>query len=130
MLFKTLKSFSLVAGVALTLSVQAFAASGDVVSSGELSGLNSHVTTGSVSFVEVENGYLVKLGEGFSLDGAPDPKLALVSGDNAPVILAALESNNGEQTYIVPADVNPADFDTFHIWCEKFSVSLGATELN
>lgn len=113
----------------LAISMQANAANGDVIASGSLSGANNHVTKGNVMVVEMNGGYVVKLGEGFSLDGAPDPKLAFGVDGKAPVMLAPLTSNTGAQTYEVPAGINPANFNKFYIWCEKFSVSLGDTDL-
>lgn len=124
------KSLGLLASsLVLGMSMQANAANGDVVASGSLTGANGHVTKGKVMVVEMNGGHVVKLGEGFSLDGAPDPKLAFGLDGKAPVILSVLKSNTGAQTYEVPAGVDPANFNKFYIWCEKYSVSLGDTEL-
>jgi hypothetical protein len=124
------KSLGLVAsGLVLCMPMQANAANGDVVARGSLAGANGHVTKGKVMVVEMDGGYVVKLSEGFSLDGAPDPKLAFGVGGEAPLILSALKSNTGAQTYDVPAGVDPANFNKFYIWCEQYSVSLGDTEL-
>lgn len=124
------KSLGLLASsLVLGLSMQANAANGDVVASGSLAGANGHVTKGNVMVVEMNGGHVVKLGEGFSLDGAPDPKLAFGMDGKAPVMLSVLKSNTGAQTYEVPAGIDPANFNKFYIWCEQYSVSLGDTEL-
>ncbi len=107
------------------------AANADVVSIGTFSGRNDHVTTGGVSIVKTDTGYHLVLGADFSLDGAPDPVVALgnngeYSKDNK---LAALSKKSGAQTYAIPANMNPADFSEAYIWCEKFDVSLGTAKL-
>jgi len=48
---------------------------GETVSSGEFVGKSDHITTGKVTIKKVANGYLVKLGKDFSLDGAPAPRV-------------------------------------------------------
>jgi len=107
--------------------------SGDkaAVLAGELSGRNDHVTTGKVAVVKTPTGYALVLGPNFSLDGAPDPVVAL--GNNgeysAANKLGALKSKTGAQTYAIPASMNPADFSEAYIWCEKFNVSLGTAAL-
>jgi len=118
-------SFSLILGI----SIHAHAASGDVTRSGNFTGASDHVTKGKVEVLKMSDGYVVKLGSDFSLDGAPDPKLAFGKGSAKPAIFAVLKSNNGEQTYKVPASINPDEYDTFYIWCEKYSVPLGVTSL-
>jgi hypothetical protein len=111
------------------LSVQANAANGDVVVSGKFKGTNGHITKGSVMVVEMNGGHVIKLGENFSLDGAPDPSVAFVASGQKPVIVSALKSNSGAQTYVVPADLDPSNYDKFYIWCNQYSVSLGETNL-
>lgn len=98
---------------------------------GELSGRNDHVTTGRVGIVKTAEGYKLHLGPNFSLDGAPDPIVAL--GNNGTYDpankLGVLKSKTGKQSYAIPANLNPADFSEAYIWCEKFNVSLGTAKL-
>ena len=79
--------------------------------------------------VEMDGGYVIELGQNFSLDGAPDPSVAFAATGKKPVIISALKSNKGAQTYVVPADLDPSDYDKFYIWCDQYSVSLGETKL-
>ena len=79
--------------------------------------------------VEMNGGHVVKLGENFALDGAPDTSVAFVASGQKPVFISALKSNKGGQTYAVPAGLDPSDYDKFYIWCERYSVSLDETNL-
>jgi len=104
-----------------------------VTATGTFTGASDHITTGAVSVVEQSDGStVVILGEDFSLDGAPDPKVGF--GVNGKFIAAAdlgeLTSKNGRQVYTVPANVDPNDFNEVYIWCEQFSVPLGVATLN
>ncbi|MEM7522897.1 MAG: DM13 domain-containing protein [Pseudomonadota bacterium] len=88
--------------------------------------------TGTVS-IEREGGKtFVVLSEDFTLDGAPDPKLGFGNdGDfDADTIFAKLETLTGSQRYEVPPSLKIADYDTFTVWCEQFSVPLGSASLN
>ncbi len=125
----TLKSLGMViSSLLLGFSFQAQSANGDIVASGNFKGTNGHVTKGSIMVVEMNGGHVIKLGENFSLDGAPDPSVAFVASGQKPVIVSALKSKNGAQTYVVPADLDPSDYDKFYI-CDQYSVSLGETNL-
>ena len=42
---------------------------------------------------------------------------------------SALKSNIGEQTYELPATIDPADYTEVWVWCEKYSVPLGVAQL-
>ena len=126
----TLKSLGMViSSLFLGFSIQAQAANGDVIASGNFKGTNGHVTKGDIMVVEMNGGHVIKLGENFSLDGAPDPSVAFVANGKNPVIISALKSNKGAQTYAVPDDLDPSDYDKFYIWCDQYSVSLGETKL-
>jgi len=102
-----------------------------VIASGTLSGRNDHITTGNVSIVQTASGYELVLAEDFSLDGAPDPVVAL--GNNGTYSpenkLGPLTNITGAQSYAIPANINPADFTEAYIWCEQFNVSLGTAAL-
>ena len=79
---------------------------------------------------------------GLDTDNGPDLKVWLAS---APVIegrdgwfvfddeeylsLGALKGNKGNQNYPIPDDADISDLTSVTIWCERFSVSFGAAEL-
>ncbi|MEM7615676.1 MAG: twin-arginine translocation pathway signal protein, partial [Pseudomonadota bacterium] len=47
------------------------------VARGTFVGASNHITTGSVTIAEEGGAHYVLLGDDFSFDGAPDPKVAL-----------------------------------------------------
>lgn len=104
---------------------------GEIVATGEFSGLSDHVTTGDVTIRKDGASYIVVLEANFSLDGAPDPTLGFGNGDFiAETQFSALNSKTGKQVYTLPAGLDPADFSQIYVWCEQFSVPLGVATLN
>lgn len=101
--------------------------------SSTFTGASDHITTGGVTIVKNADGTAtVTLDEHFTLDGAPDPRVAfgkdgayVPSGDLGP-----LQKLSGKQTYIVPAHINVDDFNEVYIWCLKFDVPLGVAALH
>ena len=75
-----------------------------------------------------------------SMDFKPDLKLFLtkskassLTGKNATknaVRIAKLTSNKGAQRYKLPNNINPADFTTLLIHCEKYSKLWATGNLN
>ncbi|WP_298916645.1 DM13 domain-containing protein [uncultured Roseobacter sp.] len=118
--------------LALGLTVlAAFGAAAET--SGSFIGKSDHITTGGVTVVKNADGTAtVTLDEKFSLDGAPDPRVAFgKDGSYAPEAdLGVLQNLNGKQVYTVPASVNVDDYNEIYIWCLKFSVPLGVAALN
>lgn len=102
------------------------------VRGGSFSGLNGHATTGSVTIEKSGDGYQIVLGENFSFDGAPDPKVALgKDGEYDPAtLIELLRSNTGSQTYDVPAGIDISAYNEVYIWCEKYTVGLGVAKVN
>ena len=101
-----------------------------VLSSGTFRGKSGHAASGGVKVVKTADGIRVVLDPDFRFDGAPDPKLGF--GKNGYVKstqFSALKSNSGEQTYQIPASIDPAAYGEFWIWCQKFSVPLGVATL-
>ena len=105
-------------------------ATSQVVKSGAFKGRNKHVTTGGVSIVKTASGYIAILEQDFSLDGAPAPTLGFgKNGFDKKTEFTKLNTNTGLQVYAIPANINPADFDEFYVWCADFSVALGVASL-
>jgi hypothetical protein len=107
------------------------ASAGDeVLASGAFSGKSGHVTSGGVRVVKTGDGVALVLDPDFKFDGAPDPKLGF--GKNGYVKssqFSELKSNSGEQSYDLPADIQPGDYNEVWVWCEKYSVPLGVANL-
>jgi hypothetical protein len=116
-------------GAMLTAPVAA-SAQEQVLASGAFGGKSGHVASGGVRIVKTATGIAVVLGPDFKFDGAPDPKLGF--GKNGYVKttqFSALKSNSGEQTYEIPAVIDPADYNEVWVWCEQYSVPLGVAKL-
>ncbi|WP_415404763.1 DM13 domain-containing protein [Tateyamaria sp. SN3-11] len=131
-MFKTLQTLLAVA-LAGFISFAAVSADAGTVATGTFTGASDHITTGGVEVVKNADGsHTVILGDDFSLDGAPDPRVGF--GKDGKYDLATgmglLKSLNGKQTFTVPAGVDPADYNEVYIWCLKFSVPLGVAALN
>ena len=104
----------------------------DSARGGMFTGLNGHATTGAVTIEKSGDGYQIVLGEDFSFDGAPDPKVALgKDGEFDPsTLIELLRSNTGAQTYEVPAGIDISAYNEVYIWCEKYTVGLGVAQVN
>lgn len=104
---------------------------------------HEHETSGNVSVFRLPDGSHQLALEGLETTTGPDVHVWL---SQAPVIegfdgwftaanyshldLGELKGNRGNQVYTIPADANIADWSSITLWCEAFSVSFGAAELN
>ncbi len=121
---------ALALGAAVLAAPVAASAEGHVLASGEFRGKSGHAASGGVSVVKTATGIVVVLAPDFKFDGAPDPKLGFgKDGYLKSTQFSALESNSGEQTYDIPATIDPADYTELWVWCEKYSVPLGVATL-
>lgn len=105
---------------------------GDMIASGSFSGRNDHVVTGAVQIVNVDGAYFLRLGPGFTLDGAPDPRIGFGrSGEyDTTTTFTDLAEIKGEQTYRLPDGFELGTLNEATIWCDDFSVALGVAPLN
>lgn len=101
------------------------------IASGTFSGRSDHITTGKVTLEKTANGYQLNFASDFSLDGAPDPIVAIGNGEvyQATNKISALRNKTGHQVYQLPAGFTPGQFSQVYVWCEKFSVPLGIADL-
>ena len=99
--------------------------------SGSFVGKSNHITSGEVTVEKTADGYVLVLHDNFSFDGAPDPQLGLGKGGyDGSTRFSKLKSNNGKQSYKLPAGIDASQYDEVWVWCEKFSVPLGVAKLN
>ncbi|MEO9819145.1 MAG: DM13 domain-containing protein [Paracoccaceae bacterium] len=132
-MFKSLKTIAAML-VAAVVSIQAVPAiAGEAVGKGTFVGASNHITTGSVEVVKNADGsHTVVLGSDFTFDGAPDPRVGF--GNNGKYDkstgMGLLKSNNGKQSFVVPAGVDPSDYNEVYVYCLKFTVPLGVAKLN
>jgi hypothetical protein len=95
-----------------------------------------HNTQGSVRVVTEGGNRYVVLDEAFKTDSGPDLYVILHRA-NPPkdynqadyVNLGRLENTSGTQKYAIPANVNPKDFGSVVIWCQRFNVTFGYAPL-
>ncbi|MER7762217.1 DM13 domain-containing protein [Streptomyces sp. NPDC097619] len=103
---------------------------------------HEHDTRGTAKLLRLADGSHVLRLEGLDTSNGPDLRVWLsdapvkegvagwrVFDDGAHVSLGKLKGNKGDQNYAVPADVDPADYGSVAIWCDRFDVSFGAAEL-
>ena len=106
-------------------------AEGSVVMTGQFEGRNDHITTGKVSILKTSTGYIARLENNFSLDGAPAPTLGFgKTGSDQATVFTKLNNKDGYQLYAIPATIAPASYDEFYVWCADFNVPLGVAKLN
>ncbi|MFD3807783.1 DM13 domain-containing protein [Streptomyces sp. NPDC058611] len=103
---------------------------------------HEHATTGKAALIRLPDGSHTLRLENLDTSDGPDlrvwltdaPVLEGVAGwrvfdDGAHVSLGKLKGNKGDQNYAIPAGVNPADYTSVTIWCDRFDVSFGAAAL-
>ena len=102
-----------------------------VKTSGMFEGRSNHVTSGSVKVVVEGDRRFVELGDDFSLDGGPDPRVGFGKDGEylKDAYLGALLSLTGKQRYAVPSTWKVDDYNEVYIWCEVAGVPLGVASL-
>lgn len=134
--FSTIRQFgslaTSVAALGLMLAVTEPVMSAELIKSGTFYGQSDHITKGTVMIEKRDGKTLVTLSEDFYLDGAPAPTLGFSNkGKFQPLTeFSKLKSLRGKQVYELPAGIMAAAFDTFTVWCSKFSVPLGSAKLS
>ena len=98
---------------------------------GSFTGQSGHKASGQVEVVMTADGWEVRLKDGFSFDGAPDPRIGFGASGKfaANTDFEPLRSNSGAQVYRVPASIDPAEFNEVYIWCRQYSVPLGVARI-
>ncbi|MDX1710011.1 MAG: DM13 domain-containing protein [Rhodovibrionaceae bacterium] len=116
---------AIAAAVFLALAASAHAGEGSFV------GASGHETSGTVSVQEDGGMIVIELHDSFSLDGAPDPYVALGTGSK-PIeggLIEKLRENTGGQRYSAEATDALKNADEVVIWCKRFSVPLGVAKI-
>lgn len=98
-----------------------------------------HKGMGNAAFVRQPDGTVELQLTDFEVTNGPDLKVYLSAhADPASssdvtgaewVSLGTLKGNIGDQTYTLPADVDPAQFNSVVIWCEAFGVLFSPAAL-
>ncbi|MFH8658432.1 DM13 domain-containing protein [Streptomyces afghaniensis] len=117
------------------------AAGPQTLASGELIS-HEHATSGTVKLVRLADGSHVVRLENLDTSNGPDLRVWLtdapvkqgkagwhVFDDGKYVSLGKLKGNKGSQNYALPPDVDPSNYGSVSIWCDRFDVSFGAAGL-
>lgn len=115
-----------------TAKIEAPAISPNLIAQGEFEGRSDHVTSDETYILKTDSGYALVLSNDFFLDGAPTPVLGF--GKDGEYVkssqFAKLDKKTGRQTYTLPADFTPSQFNEVYVWCERFSIPLGVAKIN
>lgn len=97
-----------------------------------------HAGRGTASIIRTAGGRNVLTLTDFRTDAGPDLVVWLVAGNPADdseveqgrhVSLGKLKGSSGDQQYVLPADVDPAQFTHAYVWCRAFSVGFTRARL-
>ncbi len=104
---------------------------------------HEHGTSGVAKVISLPDGSRVLRIEDLDTSNGPDLKVWLsdapviqgpggwlVFDDGAYVDLGELKGNKGSQNYRIPAKADLTKLTSVSIWCDRFSVSFGAAQLN
>jgi hypothetical protein len=96
-------------------------------------------TTGNVSIVNENGKRFLVFDENFKTDSGPDLFVILHRNSTVPasgvrekdyVQLARLQKINGTQRYVIPTNVELADFRSVAVWCKQFNATFGFAPLS
>ncbi|MET9606964.1 DM13 domain-containing protein [Streptomyces sp. NPDC006512] len=103
---------------------------------------HEHATTGTARIIRLPDGTHTLRLEGLETSNGPDLRVWItdapvkegvagwrVFDDGKHFSLGKLKGNKGDQNYEIPAGVNPAEYTSVTIWCDRFDVSFGAAPL-
>ncbi len=103
---------------------------------------HEHTTTGTVKLIRLPDGSHTLRLEDLDTSNGPDLRVLItdapvkegtagwqVFDDGKHVSLGKLKGNKGDQNYEIPATVNPAEYSSVSVWCDRFDVSFGAATL-
>ena len=97
-----------------------------------------HAGRGSASIIRTAEGRNVLTLTDFQTDAGPDLVVWLVAGNPTSdgdveqgrhVSLGKLKGTSGDQQYVLPANVDPAEFTHAYVWCRAFSVGFTRARL-
>ncbi|MUG93855.1 electron transfer protein with DM13 domain protein [Scytonema sp. UIC 10036] len=125
-------------------SIQAQAQNASAISSGTfVSG--EHTTQGTVRITNKNGKAVVELEQSFKTsEMGPDlvvilHRLENVIGSTKPpayplkkddyIVIAPLKKFSGAQSYVIPDNINLANYKSVAIWCRKFNATFGAASL-
>ena len=95
-----------------------------------LSGSDGHHAAGTVTITEEMGHYVLTLAD-IKVDKVPDGQVYLSKGGDrmAGIHLGMLKQFTGTVKFALPANADPAMYDSVIIYCEKFNVEIGHAPL-
>lgn len=96
-----------------------------------------HPTTGTASIVTENGESYLEFDAAFTTATGPDVTVVLYNAPEVPVnldeadyvVIAPLESFEGAQRYVIPAEIDLSNFESVGIWCREFNVTFGYAPL-
>lgn len=96
-----------------------------------------HSTTGTARIVTEDGQNYLVFDDAFDTARGPDVQVVFYTGSAVPVKLtegdyvsiAPLESFEGAQRYLIPAEVDVTDYASVAVWCREFNVTFGYAPL-
>lgn len=96
-----------------------------------------HPTEGQANIVTIDGKQYLEFGEDFQSDRGPalrvilhqDSSVALNIEPDSYVSLGELQAFSGTQRYLIPEEVDLANYQSVAIWCEEFNATFGYAPL-
>lgn len=119
-------AFTVLAGILAILNVPNSVLAKSPHRTGMLEGAAGHHAAGSVDL----SGKTLTLSQ-IKVDRVPDGRVYLTVGADYEygVELGKLRQFSGTIQYTIPSNVDPDQYDSVLIWCEKFNVDIGFANL-
>ncbi len=99
----------------------------------------AHETKGIAAIYQLAGGERILRLTDFATSNGPDVHVLLGKAADAMdndtvksagyVDLGSLKGNIGDQNYTIPTEVDPAEYNSVTIWCNRFSVNFGTAPL-
>ncbi len=101
---------------------------------GTITGANGHMAAGTVHVLDAKGKRQLHFTADFAMDKAPDTYVTLASGltpeQGASTTVAKLTRFKGEQTFDLPAGVEPARYTHVVLWSKKQGKAMAQAELH
>jgi len=102
-----------------------------VFGEGKFLGVSGHSAFGTAKLFALGDEHYIRFEDDFKITNGPD--LFVYLGKNgrydSNANLGSLKGNIGAQNYVIPKELNPADYDSVWVWCRAFHVGFGVASL-
>ena len=124
--------------VALGLALMPAASAKESFAKGQFHGVSGKQVTGNIVIAKQSERFVVQLSQ-FSSNEGPDLKVVLIPvpdfkgkklGKAERLVVGALRSFRGDQSYELPAGTDLTKYKTALIWCQQYDITFGAALLS